>query len=58
MAKRSDPSVDKAISKRVRDELADACINDWLEVAIVITLLTAMSGGAYFMYLLYQLSKV
>ena len=56
--KRSDPSVDKDIASKVRDELSAACVNDWLELVIVIALLTAMSGGAYFLYLLYQLSQV
>ena len=58
MSKRNDPSLDKDIASRVRDELGLAVCNDWLEVAVVITLLTAMSGGAYFLYLLYQLSQV
>jgi ABC-type enterochelin transport system permease subunit len=58
MPKQSDPSVDKGIASKVRDEIGDACVNDWLEVAIVITLLISMSGGAYMLYLLYQLNQV
>ena len=54
----SNPSLDKDIASKVRDEIGDACVNDWLEVAIVITLLIAMSGGAYMLYLLYQLNQV
>ena len=56
--KPNDPSVDKAIAKQLRDDLGLACVNDWLEVAIIITVLTAMSGGAYMLYLMYQLSQV
>ena len=55
---KQDPSLDKDIAKKVRDEIGDACVNDWLEVAIVITMLIAMSGGAYMLYLLYQLNQV
>ena len=55
---KGDPSLDKNIASRIRDELGDACVNDWLEVAIVITMLIAMSGGAYMLYLIYQLNQV
>ena len=58
MSKQSDPSVDKGIASKVRDELRDACPNDILEVGIIITILIAMSGGAYTLYLMYELSKV
>ena len=56
-SRQQEPSVDKEIAQKVRDELGLAVCNDWLEVAVVITLLFAMSGAAYFMYLLYQLSQ-
>jgi hypothetical protein len=55
---KQDPSLDKDIAKKVWDEIGDACVNDWLEVAIVITILIAMSGGAYTLYLMYELSQV
>ena len=57
-SRQQEPSVDKDIAQKIRDEIGDACVNDWLEVAIVITMLIAMSGGAYMLYLLYQLNQV
>ena len=57
-SRQQEPSVDKTIAKQVRDDLGLACVNDWIEVAIIVSVLTAMSGGAYMLYLLYQLNQV
>jgi hypothetical protein len=66
MSKQSDPSnqaepdqralpcVDKAIAKKVEDAWSQRFPNDWLEATIVVVMLAAMAGGAYFMYLLSQ----
>ena len=43
---RREPAIDK--------EIADRFPNDWLEATIVVVMLAAMAGGAYFMYLLSQ----
>ena len=56
--KQSDPSLDKGIAKKVRDEIGDSFPNDILEVGIIITVLIATSGAAYTLYLMYELSQV
>ena len=53
-AKRSDPSVDKDIAKKVEDEWSQRFPNDILEATIVVVMLAAVTGGAYMMYLLSQ----
>ena len=66
MAKRNDPSnqakpdqratpcIDKDIAKKVEDEWSQRFPNDILEATIVVVMLAAITGGAYFMYLLSQ----
>jgi len=56
MSKQSDPSTDRDIAKKVRDEWSDRFPNDALEVFIIVTMMVFVSGGAYFMYLLSQAS--
>ena len=51
---RREPSIDKEIAKKVEDEWSQRFPNDWLEATIVVVVLAAMAGGAYFMYLLSQ----
>ena len=53
-SRQQEPSVDKTIAKKVEDEWAQRFPNDWLEATIVVVMLAAMAGGAYFMYLLSQ----
>ena len=53
MAKRSGPS-NKAIAKKVEDQWSQRFPNDWLEATIVVVMLAAIAGGAYFMYILSQ----
>ena len=54
MSKRKEPSIDKAIANKVEDEWAQRFPNDWLEVTIVVVMLAAITGSAYFMYILSQ----
>lgn len=48
-----DPSVDREIAKR-NDEWSQRFPNDWLEASIVVVMIAAMAGGAYFLWLLSQ----
>jgi hypothetical protein len=54
MPKQSDPSIDKAVAKKVEDEWSQRFPNDWLEATIVVVMLATIAGGAYFMYILSQ----
>ena len=40
------------VVKRRHDELGEAFPNDWLEAVIVLAAMTAMGGGAWFLYYL------
>ena len=53
-SRQQEPSVDKAIAKKVDDEWAQRFPNDWLEATIVVVMLATITGGAYMMYLLSQ----
>lgn len=50
----ADPSTDREIAKKVQDEWSQRFPNDILECFIVVTMLAAMGGGAYMLYLLSQ----
>ena len=54
MSKRKEPSIDRAVAKKVEDEWAQRFPNDWLEATIVVVMLATITGGAYFMYILSQ----
>ena len=53
-SRQQEPSVDKTIAKKVDDEWSQRFPNDWLEATIVVVVLAAMAGSAYFLYLLSQ----
>ena len=53
-SRQQEPSVDKAIAKKVDDEWSHRFPNDWLEATIVVVMLATITGGAYMMYLLSQ----
>lgn len=52
--RKRDPSADREIAKKMQDEWSQRFPNDVLECFIVVTMLAAMSGGAYMLYLLSQ----
>ena len=53
-SRQQEPCVDKTIAKKVDDEWSQRFPNDWLEATIVVVVLAAMAGSAYFLYLLSQ----